>query len=71
VGGFSRTRRSKLRLGDASHRSAAAARSAAAYSRLAAAAAAARMLEVVERLEEEDEWRDMATDWDGVRVEPR
>jgi len=30
------------------------------------------MLEVVERLEEEDEeWRDMATDWDGVRVEPR
>jgi len=27
---------------------------------------------VVERLEEKDEeWRDMATDWDGVRVEPR
>jgi hypothetical protein len=30
------------------------------------------VLEVVERLEEEDEeWRDMVTDWDGVRIEPR
>jgi hypothetical protein len=45
---------------------------AAASSCLAAAAAVARVLEVVERLEEEDkEWRDMAMDWDGVRVELR
>jgi hypothetical protein len=47
-------------------RSTAAARSGAASSRLAAAGAAARVLGVVERLEEEDEeWRDMTTDWDG------
>jgi hypothetical protein len=28
------------------------------------------VLEVVERLEEEDEWRDMVIDWDEVRKNP-